>query len=192
MTVAGFAVAAPDFLIRPPCDLITGTTLSLRALPGEAFAPGCLVFVDENKSYYGWDAASTAADSPPDIIVPNVTVGGKGRWVLLATLGGGIPATPSYSDASTGLTSTISVVDVALLRQNLGTPIGFDLAPWEDGNVLMLWCSVAMMTNDGAADNAIFTPRIELTSGISCSSRWAIRIRPISTDLRPAAIGWDP
>lgn len=85
MTVAGHALSPPDLLIRPPRDLITGTTLSLRSLPGERFAPGCLVFVDENKSYYGWDAASTA-DSPPDVIVPNVTVGGRGRWVLLATL----------------------------------------------------------------------------------------------------------
>ena len=70
-----------------------------------------------------------------------------------------------YSDQSTNYTSTASTTDVTLLRENAGAPLGFDLGPWRDGNFLLLWMSATVVTIQPGQDTAIFTPRIERTSG---------------------------
>jgi len=69
-----------------------------------------------------------------------------------------------YDDRSLNFTSTISTVDVPLLRENAGAEFGFDLAPWRDGNFLLLWMGVTIFTAVNG-DNVFFTPRIERTSG---------------------------
>ena len=70
-----------------------------------------------------------------------------------------------YDDRSTNYTSTLSATDVPLLRQNGGAEFGFDLGPWRDGNRLLLWIDVTIITISASGDNVIFTPRIERTSG---------------------------
>jgi len=84
-------------------------------------------------------------------------------WRKRGAGGGAGAVVASYFDQSTNLTSTDSLTDIVLLRQDGGAELGFDLTDWQDGSLLALWCSVTTWNND--AGIVVFTPRIEEVDG---------------------------
>lgn len=120
----GDELSPPDLLIRPPRNELLGPdTLSLESLAGYPYARGALVFVNENKSYYGWDSTSAALHIPPDVIEPRVTVGGRGRWLFLAALA---------PNAGSGVLAPADTISVAAVRRL----VDIDTTDLADGSVI--------------------------------------------------------